>query len=61
MKGVPKRMEQLTLTQFGIFEHVECDKLLGINALQTQNLNACAREATLRRFGSAFHKENHGR
>jgi hypothetical protein len=44
-----------------VFKHVERDKFLGINALETQDLNAGARKTALRRFGSALHEENDGR
>lgn len=48
-----------TLTQLRVFQHIKGHKFFGVNALQTQNLNARARETALRSLGRALHKKNH--
>lgn len=52
---------QHTVPQILVFEHIERGEFLGIDALQAENLETCAREAALRRFGRAFHEKHDGR
>lgn len=49
-----------TLPQLGILQYVESGKLVGVNALQTENLDAGAREAALGSLGGALHEEDDG-
>lgn len=49
-----------TLPQVGILQHIVCGKLLRVDALQAQHLDARAREAALRGLGGALHEEHDG-
>ncbi len=51
---------QRTCSQLLVLQHVECGKLLGVDALHAENLDARAGEAALRRLRCSFHEENHG-
>lgn len=50
----------LTLTQLRVLQHVKSDKLLGIHALQAQNLDACAGKAALGSLGGTLHEQDDG-
>lgn len=49
------------MPQLCILQHIVGGKLLGIDALQTQHLDARAREAALGRLGCALHEEDYWR
>lgn len=50
-----------TGSQLFILEHIECRKLLWVDTLQTENLNASARKAALGCLGRALHEQHNGR
>lgn len=50
-----------TLTQLRIFEDVEGGELIGVDALQAEDLDGGARKAALRCLGGSLHEENDGR
>lgn len=59
-RTTPLDQISLTLTQLRVLQHVESDKLLGIHALQTQDLNACAGETALWSLGGTLHEQDDG-
>lgn len=50
-----------TLPEVLILQHVEGSELLGVDALEAEDLDGGARETTLRRLGRTLHEEDDGR
>lgn len=51
---------QHTLAQLRILQNIERDKLLRVDSLQAQDLDACAGETALRSLRGPLHEENDG-
>ena len=55
-----QKREIRTLPQLGVLQHVVGGKLVRVDPLQAEDLDARAREAALRGLGGALHEEDDG-
>ena len=53
-------LKKHTGTELVVLQDIESGKLLGVDALHSENLDACAGEAALWCLGGALHEEDDG-